>query len=533
MRKGLRPWWKSGVVAGLVLIAMVATAPSSAAPPSPLLNLGSTLPITSLGQSGRWFTNHGRPIYFVGADVQSLPCFSKSYIDSKLDALSAAGVNKIRIWGDVWFGEFEVTGSTTTVPCTIDTPSGEIDMQPYYRVGGPGTKFDLTRENPYYWDQMESVIRAAQRRGMVVEVALFDVYQDYQWTTTYPEFNTASPWAYNIQNRYPSIHDFVSGFTGNTPDVYDEQKQYVAKALDRLGGIGNVYFDLWNEFPYTAWYPASSRAEALPWAERVAAFVKSKGRLGVLNVNRPPILPLVLGDTQLLGDLAGLDWHNYGSGANGWANAVSDAWHPAQLTGKIIQTNENPPGGGITDGQGGLDPTRLNYNTQQSWGLLTSGGYPASLISDESFAVMSSAPGSSWMTVFAPRVRALRNTMASVNFACMSPVDAGGNEYDSLINQGPGGKWQVLADPGVQYVAYFWDTGANDAVQITLPRGVYAYAWRDASTDTLRGVGAIVSSGSTVRVRPPTDGWRPEVGVALTVWNPLAVLKEVVTKSCS
>lgn len=73
MRKGLRPWWKSGVVAGLVLIAMVATAPSSAAPPSPLLNLGSTLPITSLGQSGRWFTNHGRPIYFVGADVQSLP----------------------------------------------------------------------------------------------------------------------------------------------------------------------------------------------------------------------------------------------------------------------------------------------------------------------------------------------------------------------------------------------------------------------------------------------------------------------------
>jgi hypothetical protein len=38
----------------------------------------------------------------------------------------------------------------------------------------------------------------------------------------------------------------------------------------------------------------------------------------------------------------------------------------------------------------------------------------------------------------------------------MSPIDTNGNEYDSFVTQGPGFYWQVLANPGNEYVVFHY-----------------------------------------------------------------------------
>jgi len=124
--------------------------------------------------------------------------------------------------------------------------------------------------------------------------------------------------------------------------------------------------------------------------------------------------------------------------------------------------------------------------------------------------VSSNIGNSSWIAM-ANRLKALREIAEKADFSTLSPVDGAGNEYDSLVIQGPSGKnRQVLANPGSGYVVYFWGSKSNTAAKIQLPSGNYTYEWYNALNATLIGSGTVSGGGSASIPAPPTSSWSKE-----------------------
>jgi len=112
----------------------------------------------------------------------------------------------------------------------------------------------------------------------------------------------------------------------------------------------------------------------------------------------------------------------------------------------------------------------------------------------------------------------LRNVAESVRFWELSPVDGAGSEYDSLITQGPSGSsWQLLANPGAQYVAYFWGSPSTDDAAIDLLPGTYSYEWVDVRDASVCASGTVAGGGTTTIPAPAIEDWSGDAGLALVL----------------
>jgi hypothetical protein len=181
---------------------------------------------------------------------------------------------------------------------------------------------------------------------------------------------------------------------------------------------------------------------------------------------------------------------------------ISDMLHSAQLKGKVLSLNE-------TTGNYADDPDR---HTQYAWGMFMSGGY-VGIYQD----VSSNIGNSSWIAM-ASRLKALREIAEKADFSTLSPVDSAGNEYDSLVTQGPSGKTrQVLANPGSGYVVYFWGSKSSNAAKIQLPSGNYTYEWYSALNATLIDSGTVSGGESASIPAPPKSSWSTGPGLALII----------------
>ena len=108
----------------------------------------------------------------------------------------------------------------------------------------------------------------------------------------------------------------------------------------------------------------------------------------------------------------------------------------------------------------------------------------------------------------------------------MRPIDESGKEYDLLLLEGPAGKnRQLLANPGFEYVAYFWGKPEKTFwgkpkktdVIIQLPDGNYSYEWYDPRSGELLASGKITGEGATTIPSPSPFAWSSSVGVVLIV----------------
>jgi hypothetical protein len=119
----------------------------------------------------------------------------------------------------------------------------------------------------------------------------------------------------------------------------------------------------------------------------------------------------------------------------------------------------------------------------------------------------------------ATRLKILRDLVDKVQWWLMSPVDSSGNEYDTLASEGPTSHWQILANPGSEYVVYFWDDGATSpnttTARIQLPSGNYAYSWYDPANENLLASGTV--SGGSATIPAPSPTWNANVGVLLFI----------------
>lgn len=455
-----------------------------------------------LERKDRWFTYNGHYEYFVGVDAQHIAADSTTDFISILDRFRAYRINKVRIWVDAyWNPDF-------------------LHPWIYNRIT---RKYDLDRWNTSYWDRVRSFVSAARDRDIVVEISLFDAYptkpkwwsNDIMRIAWNKDHNRNNAFSTNEAGHfYPEFFDLNYEERSNSgKSLKDYQRALVDKTLHELDGYPNVYFEIMNEFfQYVSDFP-DGYAKTAPWQKYWAEYVNNRTQRLVTTHVHDSVRPNT-GATGVeffwnLPYVDILNFHLYRTDPN----QISDLVHTSQIKGKVLQNNESFEWYDKNGYTGSVNTSKLNAVTREAWGWFVSGGYYA-------FYNGHLTHFSGWEHL-ANRAKVLHDLADKVRFWEMSPIDPEGMEYDKLVTQGPGNsdsQWQVFANPGFEYVVYFWGEPGTDPVNIKLPPGKYRYEWYDPRNgDNLRS-GIIIGADPAVLPSPPTSSWNGEVGVTLFIF---------------
>ncbi len=458
-----------------------------------------------LARSGRWLTYNGASPYFVGYDFQQLfsqKSYSYADVDYKLNQLKEFRVNKIRVWADNWF-----MGTGAYLPWTSD---------------GNGIK-NLDSWDNTYWTRVKDFIQKCKDRDIVVEFTIFSAYpyktesdewwKNTSWKTAWNKsFNTNGVFSTNGSgNFWPDFFDLNhSEQSSSGKTLRDYQKALIDKSIDELKSFGNVYFEVHNEFP-GAWLGGEAINQVYPWQQHWANYMHfTKGALTTCHANEGSgqnTWGIQYFKDQPYVDVLNFHFRTARSDGvdDGNIDHISAFLHDLQRTGKVLQSNES---------RAYEDSTYTDSVTREAWGMLLSGGYYFHY-NDSMDPIGSTA----WRAT-AERLKVLRNVAESVPFWQMSPVDANGNEYDPLVSAGPGDYWQVMANIGNEYLAYFSANPTTTAVRINLPTAQYSYRFYDTQTWNSNGItsGTVSSSGGTVNIPAPSPSlWNAKTGLALVI----------------
>ena len=446
-----------------------------------------------LGRDGRWFTYKGTHLFTVGFDCQELASDVNLDYGQMLDLFVAKRINKVRIWVYTWF-KSHASGA----------------LSPWTRDGSG--KHDLDSWDPQYWQRLRDFVSAAQQRDIIVEVSIFAPYPGMSWWWSDTSFQVAWNRQFNVNGAFssnagglffPEFYDLDYAETSSSgATLASYQRGLVDKTLAELSGFGNVYYEVCNEFMSTGWEQWPTH-----WAERISGATEA-----LVGANAYALFSGVVYDGLLqFGAVAAVDALNLRFTWGTSPQVISDALHPAQAHGKILSVNEsnntnNAPGVSAAD--------FIDGETQYAWAITLAGGQ-FGYYWDKSADI----GNADWLSI-AGRLGVLRDIVETLPFWRLSPVDAAGAEYDGLVTQGPGVGWQVMANPGAEYLIYFWGAPSATAVAMNLPAGEFSYAWYDTRDKALLGSGEI-SGGGAVSIPAPSLTWHHVTGVVLVVWIPV------------
>ncbi|MFC1771761.1 hypothetical protein ACFL3A_00230 [Pseudomonadota bacterium] len=307
----------------------------------------------------------------------------------------------------------------------------------------------------------------------------------------------------DTDGRAGLFEEFYKGTGGKIGDknIIHYQDRIIAKAVEEIGGYGNVFFLILNE-------PNTKDSAAFSWTRERAAVLKSHdGGIHLVAVEVQP-------DPWAWAGPAGLeqDLHHFwdepsidiigGHAYDDDPGSLSAKLHAAQSRNKILHDNE------------GYDlRSRPEQATREAWGWAMAGGYYSFFTKDRDFNKVGDA---TWAQVIQVATT-LRDVFESARFWELSPVDANCEEVDSLVTQAPGRGWQVLANPGEQYVVYVWGNASNAALEIELPAGDYDYNWHNARTGRLLGTGSVSGASPAHISAPPPQDWSGSYGLAVVL----------------
>ena len=191
-----------------------------------------------------FFDGDGRSVYLAGSYQNPYNLLSSGSQDysAYFDFLAQQNHNFTRVWA--W----------EQSPWTYDQ-NGQVvfTQQPYERTG-PGTaldgglKFDITRFNQAYFDQLRERIVAAGQRGIYVSLILFEGF------STQRQVRQVNPWLgdpFQSENNINSIDADsnrdgrgVEFFTLTSPSVTALQEAFVRKVADTLNDLDNVLYEI-------------------------------------------------------------------------------------------------------------------------------------------------------------------------------------------------------------------------------------------------------------------------------------------------
>lgn len=174
---------------------------------------------------------------------------------SYFDELQATGLNHSRTFS----GTYREIPSSFGITDNPLAPKPNRYLAPWARSEQPGyfdggNKFDLTQWDLAYFERLRRFMRAAQKRGIVIELTLFcPMYNEALWK--------ACPM--NAVNNVNGIGDCPRNelFTLQHPALLDVQRAFVRKVVGELQEFDNLYYEVCNE-PY-------QRRTEMAWQHRI------------------------------------------------------------------------------------------------------------------------------------------------------------------------------------------------------------------------------------------------------------------------
>ncbi|HEX5483298.1 MAG TPA: hypothetical protein VFZ08_11805 [Terriglobia bacterium] len=216
-------------------------------------------PITLCPSSHHYYYFQGRPTILITSAEHYGAVINRDFDYIRyLDKLKAYGMNYTRIYPGVLFepmGKFLPGNTLGPRPASVILPWAR-SSQPGYLICG--NKFDLDKWNPAYFNRLKDFIAQAGRRGIVVEICLFNS----QYSDTWPR----SPLYFKNNIQGIGRGDFKEAQTMKHPELVRRQDDYVRKIVREVNAYDNVILEICDE-------PAifTSVPEAGPW---VAHFLK-------------------------------------------------------------------------------------------------------------------------------------------------------------------------------------------------------------------------------------------------------------------
>jgi hypothetical protein len=208
-----------------------------------------------LHAAGNYFaTSDGKAIYLAGShtwnEAQQIGPMAFTF-EQFLDFEQAIGGNFIRYWN-----------FTTSADAAGTVPDRDL---PWVRSSTPdghdaAAKWDLTRFNKTYFDNLRSNIIAAGRRQMYVSFMLFAAETHYPASASGEVFLAAN----NI-NGVDAGTASGEERLGNAALLAAEEA-YVARVIDAIGDLPNVLYEVSNE--------ADNTSAAYEWQDEIARFVR-------------------------------------------------------------------------------------------------------------------------------------------------------------------------------------------------------------------------------------------------------------------
>ncbi|MCK6548824.1 hypothetical protein L6R52_23470 [Myxococcota bacterium] len=177
-----------------------------------------------LARDGRVLTWCGAPIRLVGYGDYGLLAESAFDYEAFFDRLVASRVNFVRVWGQYHFA---------------------ADHMPFAGTRGA---WDLERLDDAYFAQMRAMVLAAARRGIIVQLTLFDSVALESRATGNRWVNSPYNDVNNLQGWLTDPRDFDDVPPDENPPVWRQVNQpYVHRVVDTLCDLPNVIYEVMNE----------------------------------------------------------------------------------------------------------------------------------------------------------------------------------------------------------------------------------------------------------------------------------------------
>jgi len=178
-----------------------------------------------------------------------------------LRELESAGLNHTRLFSGT-YREVEGSFGITDNPLA---PRPDRYCAPWKRTSTPGAadglaKFDLASFDPDYFARLVDFVRAARKRGVVVEVNLFCphyAHDENLWRVS--PMNSAN----NVNGVGNCPREEV--YALKHPDLTAVQEAVTRRIVTELNGFGNLYYEVCNE-PYAG-------VVTREWQDRIVAVI--------------------------------------------------------------------------------------------------------------------------------------------------------------------------------------------------------------------------------------------------------------------
>jgi hypothetical protein len=409
-------------------------------------------PLTTSNTNGRYFVDsNGTPVYLAGVHIDEYNLLNggSSNFAVHLDILQQYNHNFTRVWAweqSPWF--FGENGHMS------------FTSQPYERTG-PGLasdgdlKFDLTRFNQAYFDQLRSRVMEAGERGIYVSVMLFEGFSSQK------RIRKVNPWLgdpFELNNNINGLNGDPNRNGGGEeffslafPSMLALQEAFARKVVDTLNDLDNVLYEV----------SGNGLAAGFAWQVHIVDYIKNYQRT---KPNQHPV------------GLSQFDVRSLQNALNSSADWIVVA-HTTNAVGaadarKVTVLEANP---------GLLKPATA---AQWVWKRFTQGynvilpftASTANVVNDSVYAAVGQSVGYAQI----------------IDLASMPP--------DSSLCS----TQFCLANPGVEYLTYL---PAGGAVTLRLNGGSESFlpAWfAPATGETL--LGAAVPGGKSVKLTSPISG---------------------------